>query len=495
MSETIAPAWVGEAVFYQIFPDRFARGVAPPDEPALGLTWEDWDAAPTFHGYKGGNLWGVRDRLDYLAELGITALYLNPIFQSASNHRYHTHDYYRVDPLLGGDRAFQALLAAARDRNIKIVLDGVFNHASRGFFAFSDILENGQSSPWLNWFKVQGWPLAPYNPRKDPNYSCWWNNRALPQFDHDNPAVREYLMGVAEYWMRQGIAGWRLDVPEEIRAPGFWQEFRARVKAIDPEAYIVGEIWGDARAWLDGTQFDGVMNYLFAGPTIAFVAGDRVARKYAERQDYEPYPALDAPGYARKIEQLLGMYSPEARHAQLNLLASHDTARLLTLVGGDRPSIELATLLLLTFPGAPCIYYGDEVGLAGGNDPDCRRGFPAEARWDRDLLGCHRQLIALRHQYPALQTGEYRVLHAEGLTYVFARVLPQGAGESVLVAINASTTAARIALAPPTEFERPPVRVLYGEGARAESAEDTLVLALPPRSGCIAVGDRPQNIS
>ncbi|MEL6216822.1 MAG: glycoside hydrolase family 13 protein, partial [Pseudomonadota bacterium] len=335
------------------------------------------------------------------------------IFQSASNHRYHTHDYHRIDPLLGGERAFREFLAAARARDIKVVLDGVFNHASRGFFGFSDILENGKSSPWLNWFKVQGWPLAPYNPRKTPNYSCWWDNRALPQFNHDNPAVREYLMGVAEYWMRQGINGWRLDVPEEIRTPGFWQEFRTRVKAIDPEAYIVGEIWGDASDWLDGSQFDGVMNYLFAGPTIAFVAGDRVERKYAERQDYAPYPALDAAGYARKIDYLLGLYALDVRHAQLNLLASHDTARLLTLVGGDRASVELATLLLLTFPGAPCIYYGDEVGLAGGNDPDCRRGFPSEERWDRELLACHRQLIALRHQYPALQTGEYRTLHAE----------------------------------------------------------------------------------
>ncbi|MEO0948754.1 MAG: glycoside hydrolase family 13 protein [Cyanobacteria bacterium J06641_5] len=483
--EISTPGWVKHAVFYQIFPDRFARSQQA--SSSLGLTWEPWETSPTLHGYKGGDLWGARDRLDYLANLGITAIYFTPIFQSASNHRYHTHDYYRVDPLLGGNTAFQEFLAAAHARDIKVILDGVFNHASRGFFGFNDILENGKSSPWLDWFKIQGWPLAPYSPRKAPNYDCWWNNRALPQFNHANPAVREYLMGVAEYWVRQGIDGWRLDVPEEIRAPGFWQEFRARIKAINPEAYIVGEVWGNASTWLDGSQFDAVMNYLFAGPTIAFVAGDRVVRKYAERQDYEPYPALDAVGYAAKIEALLGLYAPAIQQAQLNLLASHDTARLLTLAGGDRASVELATLLLLTFPGAPCIYYGDEVGLPGGNDPDCRRGFPPEEQWDRELLAAHQQLIALRHRYPALRTGAYKVVRAEGSIYAFARLGASAGDASVLVVVNTGTEAQTIAL-DTSVFAAVPTQIVYGT-PQVQTSEGIVSLTVLARSGCAIAGD------
>ncbi|NEO88679.1 MAG: alpha-amylase, partial [Spirulina sp. SIO3F2] len=181
------PDWVKSAVFYQIFPDRFAIGTPPEDIFNPQIPLEAWNAPPTLQGYKGGNLWGVIENLDYLQNLGITAIYFTPIFQSASNHRYHTHDYYQVDPLLGGNPALQALLKAAHDRNIKIVLDGVFNHCSRGFFQFNDILENGPHSPWLDWFKVEGWPLSAYDGSRTANYRGWWNNRALPEFNHDHP--------------------------------------------------------------------------------------------------------------------------------------------------------------------------------------------------------------------------------------------------------------------------------------------------------------------
>ncbi|MEM9808853.1 MAG: glycoside hydrolase family 13 protein, partial [Cyanobacteria bacterium P01_D01_bin.56] len=273
------PDWVKHAVFYQIFPDRFARTQRRPLPPAMDVPLETWEASPTLDGYKGGDLWGVAENLDYLQDLGINAIYFTPIFQSASNHRYHTHDYYQVDPMLGGNEAFADLLEAAHQRNIKVVLDGVFNHASRGFFFFNDILENGPSSPWLDWFRVEDWPLSAYDGAKPANYESWWDNRALPEFNHDNPQAREYIMQIAEYWLRQGIDGWRLDVPFEIKAKGFWQEFRERVKTVNPEAYIVGEVWTDARQWLDGTQFDGVMNYLFTGPALAFTAKDNVVMK------------------------------------------------------------------------------------------------------------------------------------------------------------------------------------------------------------------------
>jgi cyclomaltodextrinase len=265
----------------------------------------------------------------------------------------------------------------------------------------------------------------------------------LPEFNHDNPQAREYIMQIAEHWLRQGIDGWRLDVPFDVKAEGFWQEFRQRVKAINPEAYIVGEIWTDARQWLDGTQFDGVMNYLFTGPALAFAAKDRVVMELVEKPAYFPYPALDAQGYAQKIEALLALYPWEIQLTQLNLLSSHDIARALTVVSDDQSSFELAVLLQMTFPGAPSIYYGDEVGLAGAHDPDCRRSFPEKTVWNDKLLNLHKDLIALRHQHPALCTGTYQTLTAVRDLYAFSR---NNEAETIVVVVNTSKDAETLTL-------------------------------------------------
>ncbi|GAB4531534.1 MAG: glycoside hydrolase family 13 protein [Pleurocapsa sp.] len=477
------PDWVKNAVFYQIFPDRFAKSQPTVKGQWLASKLEGWDATPSLQGYKGGNLWGVIDKLDYLQDLGINAIYFTPIFQSASNHRYHTHDYYQVDPLLGGNVAFEALIEAAHKKDIKVVLDGVFNHASRGFFFFNDILENGPHSPWLDWFKIHGWPLSAYDGSKPANYESWVNNRALPQFNHDNPQVKEYIMQVAEYWLYKGIDGWRLDVPNEVTTPGFWQEFRDRVKGVNPEAYIVGEIWCDASHWLDGTQFDGVMNYRFTEPTVAFTAGDRYVREYGQ-QNLEPYPPISASQYAAKMENLLSLYDWEIQLTQLNLLDSHDTSRLITAVGEDKSSFMLASVLLFTFPGAPSIYYGDEVGLPGGKDPDCRRVFPASPSWDIEILKSYKQLIALRHQYPALCTGKYATLYAEGSIYVFARILNDSA---IIVAVNTDTNSQTVSF-PVTKLESQPDKLLYGEGRvnwHHLAEANQLEITIPPRSSLI----------
>jgi cyclomaltodextrinase / maltogenic alpha-amylase / neopullulanase len=497
------PDWVKHAVFYQIFPDRFARSQESPKPLHRAPIWEDWDASPTLQGYKGGDLWGVLERLDYIQALGCNAIYFTPIFQSACNHRYHTHDYYQIDPILGGNGAFKALLDAAHQRGMKIVLDGVFNHCSRGFYFFNDILENGPYSPWVDWFYIEGWPLAPYTGDLPANYQGWFGNRALPVFNHDHPDVRNYLMQVAEFWIEFGIDGWRLDVPFEIKTPGFWQEFRQRVKAINPEAYIVGEVWRDARAWLDGTQFDGVMNYLFTAPTVAFTAGDRVRLDLVENRSYEPYPAIDAAAYGEKIGQLLALYPWEIQLTQLNLLASHDTARLMTIAQGDRASVELANVLMFTFPGAPSIYYGDEVGLPGGLDPDARRGFPVQAQWDTELLALHQQLVALRHQYLALRLGDYRILQAVGSGYAFARCFPAihlpGAAapiaaqpethaETVVVAVNTGDSPLTLVCAPAIAgISTRPDRLIFGHAAIDWSADGQLSLTLGPRSACMIV--------
>lgn len=478
------PDWVKHAVFYQIFPDRFAKSQKPHRRLLRNASWEAWEDMPTLHGYKGGDLWGIIEQLDYLQGLGINAIYFTPIFQSASNHRYHTHDYYQVDPMLGGNPAFQELLDASHQRNMKVVLDGVFNHSSRGFFFFHDVLENGSQSPWVDWFKIHDWPLSPYNGEYPANYEGWAGLRALPVFNHDNPEVREYIMEIAEYWIKFGIDGWRLDVPFEVKTPGFWQEFRDRVKAINPDAYIVGEVWTDAREWLDGTQFDGVMNYLFTGPTIAFTAGDRVDMEQVKDTSYHPYPPLFAAEYGQKIKELLDLYPWEIQLTQLNLLASHDTARLISIAGGDKASVELSTLLLLTFPGAPSIYYGDEVGLPGRRDPDSRRGFPMEANWDREILDFHKELIAVRHAHPALRTGAYKVLHAEGTLYIFARIL---GAEELIVAVNIGTAPVSAHIQP-NDLQSQPSKMLFGSGEvswASEGESPHLTLKVPPRSGCI----------
>lgn len=479
------PNWVKDAIFYQIFPDRFALGKPPKNYPNYwqSSNLESWENLPTPQKYKGGNFWGVIDKLDYLQDLGINAIYFTPIFQSTCNHRYHTHDYYQIDPLLGGNDAFLQFLKQAHKRDIKVVLDGVFNHVGRGFFFFNDILENGTHSPWLDWFKIEGWPLSAYDGSYPANYASWLNNRALPQFNHSNPQVKEYIMQVAEYWLNQGIDGWRLDVPNEVTESGFWEEFRTRVKAINPSAYIVGEIWVDARQWLDGSQFDGVMNYLFTAPTMAFCGGDRILREYVETPPYYPYPAIKAQEYQAQIEHLLNLYDWEITLTQLNLLASHDTARLLTIAGKDTTTVELCTLLLLTFPGAPSIYYGDEVGLEGGLDPDSRRSFPELNSWNHDLLDYHKKLIQLRHEYPALRRGKYQVLLAQEDIYIFSRTLDN---QTLIIAINTDIQPQEVIL----EFDRTPQQVLFGKGSfllHNSEEKQTLHITLAPRSGLIFI--------
>lgn len=487
--EIQTPDWVKHSVFYQIFPDRFAKNKSPQPSLLKNPNWEGWELPPTLQGYKGGNLWGVIEQLDYIQDLGINAIYFTPVFQSASNHRYHTHDYYQVDPILGGNEALKELINAAHSRDIKIVLDGVFNHASRGFFFFNDILENGPYSPWLDWFKIEKWPLSGYDGSKPANYVGWMDNRALPEFNHDNPDVQEYIMAIAEYWINFGIDGWRLDVPFEIETPGFWQEFRRRVKGCNPEAYIVGEVWTDARQWLDGSQFDGVMNYLFTGPTIAFTAQSRVRVELVEAPSYYPYPPLSAEEYSHKIQKLLNLYPWEIQLTQLNLLNSHDVARLMSIVGEDKASVKLSTLLLLTFPGAPSIYYGDEVGLAGEFDPDCRRGFPSPKQWDLDLLEYHKLLIALRHKYTALRIGSYEPLLAEGMVYSFARVFTTNTEdqEELIVTVNSGLESVKITI-PVPQLTTKPERVVYGNcTARWLDIDggNHIELILSPRSGCI----------
>jgi len=432
------PGWVKDATFYQIFPDRFARSKRMPD-----LDFEPWHSPPTKYGFKGGDLFGIVEKLDYLTDLGISALYLNPIFASASNHRYHTYDYYNVDPLLGGNDALRTLIDESRERQNRIILDGVFNHASRGFWQFHHVLENGINSPYIDWFhfdpeRLNGtrrWGAYPSQEEEQAiknegslkviGYLGWWDLPALPKFNTDNPAVREFLFRVAEHWMKAGIDGWRLDVASEIDDDSFWQELRNRVRFINPEAYMVGEIWHEAERWLQGDQFDAVMNYLFTSAVMSFCGGKHVdinmVNQVGGLKD-RVQSEMDAPKFADEIDRLTNLYHPDITYSQLNLLDSHDMPRFLTCVNDDLPSLKLAMLFMFTFLGAPCLFYGDEIGITGAHDPACRKGFPwDESAWNMELLSYTKELIALRRDNPVLRHGSYKRLFSEGHAFAFAR--------------------------------------------------------------------------
>ncbi len=478
------PDWVKNAIFYEIFPDRFARSSRTTHLP--GLRFQQWGSPPTVTGFQGGDLRGIVDKLDYLTQLGINAIYLTPIFTSASTHRYHTYDYLHVDPLLGGDDALKELLEAMHERGMKLVLDGVFNHTGRGFWAFHHILENGGDSPYLDWFTIHGYPLRPYpeNPKQPINYSAWWNLPDLPKLNTKHPAVREYLLEVAQHWIRFGVDGWRLDVPHEIDDDDFWRTFRQVVKQENPEAYICGEIWREARRWLQGDQFDGVMNYLFTGPTISFFA----ARTF--RNDYKhpnlPIVAAKADQLAAQIEQMYGYYDWEINYAQLNMMGSHDMARI-HWITQDLSASKLCVLFQMTMPGAPCIYYGDEVGLSGGPDPDCRAAFPwhDESSWNYELLTFFRRATALRTTLPALRTGDFRILHAKEELFIFARRL---ADQVAIVAFNAAETDA-IASVPAAELVGRPPRQVWPleEHIEFEVRDSQLQLFVPAREALVLV--------
>jgi cyclomaltodextrinase / maltogenic alpha-amylase / neopullulanase len=474
------PEWVKDAVFYQIFPDRFARSgsVAKPSN------LEPWDSPPTTHGFKGGDLLGIIEHLDYLQELGVNALYLNPVFQSTANHRYHTYDYYHVDPMLGGNDALGSLVNAVHQRGMHVILDGVFNHASRGFFQFNDILENGPASPYLDWFYITGWPLHAYETSRKPNYGAWWGLHALPKFNTETPAVREFLLSIARYWIEQGVDGWRLDVPGEIADDSFWVEFRRRVKQANPEAYMVGEIWQDGRHWLQGDQFDAVMNYLFTKASLSFFVGRELNSALLSGLGYAPVEPLDARGFGAAVDSLLALYPQQVTQVQMNLLDSHDTARFLSLARGDESALRLAVLFTMCYPGAPCVYYGDEVGMEGNRDPDCRRAFRWDQKqWNVSLLDHYRRCIALRQAHPALRRGGYRPLYAQDQIYAFGRHL---GSDALVVVLNASSAPWEVSV-PVADVvgEGTAVRAAWGQGTTRVVGGRISGLVVPARSGLV----------
>jgi len=409
MTDAQYPAWVQDAIFYQIFPERFANGDGSNDPPNVVT----WDAIPRRESFYGGDLQGVLDHLPFLEDLGVTALYLTPVFAAGTNHKYDTSDYLSIDAAFGTTDLLRSLVAACHRRGIRVVLDAVFNHCGDGFWAFKDVVVNGATSPYADWFQSASYPIQ----SDPPSYQTCGGAAFLPKLNLTNREVRDYLLHVTRYWIEMcDIDGWRLDVP--WKAPmDFWREFRTAVKALKPDAYIVGETWRDTANWLQGDTCDGVMNYPLRECILDYCVRDTM-----DAEDFDHF--------STRLRTVHG----HADHVGLNLLGSHDTPRLLTLCAGDVRRATLSISLQFTLPGAPMVYYGDEIGLTGDNDPDCRRTMPWDAaRWNQALYTTYRTLIHARRTHVALRRGEVEPLHVFNGVYAFRRAF---ADDEVIVVVN-----------------------------------------------------------
>ena len=408
------PEWLDEAVVYQIFPERFNNGNDELDPANL----KNWGELPKRDSFFGGDLQGIYEKLDYLEDLGVNTIYLTPIFESLSNHKYNIDDYLKIDEHFGDEEIFEKLVNKAHDKDMKIILDAVFNHSGFNFFAFEDLRKNGKDSKYKNWYIYDSLPLQTEIPV---NYETFARNIPnLPKLNTANKEVQDYLLKVTEYWMKNfDIDGWRLDVADEVD-PSFWRRFRKKVKSLDKDAYIIGEVWHSGMKWLQGNQFDAIMNYSFTEAVIDFIARDKIGPS-----EFDNRLTINRMNYREDIANSL-----------LNLLDSHDTPRILRHCNEDKNKMKLAVLIQMTYPGVPMILYGDELGLTGGDDPDSRRCMP----WNNDqadynLRDFYKSLIKIRKNNEILQKGDFEtfVIEEAKNIYSFKRILDS---EEIIVIIN-----------------------------------------------------------
>ncbi|MBD8069538.1 alpha-glycosidase [Bacillus sp. PS06] len=412
-----SPEWVKDTVWYQIFPERFANGNSELD-PEGTLPWGSEDPKPD--SFFGGDFEGIINHIDYLVELGITGIYFTPIFKAPSNHKYDTINYLEIDPQFGDKETFKKLVDLCHEKGIRVMLDAVFNHSGFYFDAFQDVLENQEESKYKDWFHLREYPVVGL---PEPNYDTFAFTHMMPKLNTENPEVKEYLLNVGRYWIEEfDIDGWRLDVANEVDHQ-FWREFRTAVKSVKSDVYILGEIWHDSMPWLQGDQFDAVMNYPFTEATLGYIAKDEI---HAEQ-------------FSQALTQVLTSYPKGVNEAAFNLLGSHDTARVLTISKDSKEKLRLLFLFQLSFIGSPCIYYGDEVGINGENDPGCRKCMVwDEADQDKDLLQFVKKVISLRKEYPAFGNhGEFKMLETNRETnhIIYSK---RSKDEEIFIAINNS---------------------------------------------------------
>ena len=396
------PKWASHAMIYNIFPDSFATGRRMISEKPTELEWEGQKTT----GKLGGTLRGIIENVDYLEELGVNAIYINPIFAAGEYHKYDLLDYYHIDPCFGTNEEFALLVDVYHTHGIKVIIDGVFNHCGWKFFAFEDVVQNGEASKYKDWFYGLQYPVVrPEDPEAYPNYDCFGYERMMPKLNLDNPETANYFIEVGRYWIREfHIDGWRLDVASEIN-DGFWRAFHKAVKEENPEAILIGEVWESAGHWLDGTIFDSTMNYDFR---------KHCRRFFAER-------TIDAMEFTDRVTDMLMRYREQTVYAQLNVLDSHDVSRFLSVCHEDEKLYALALVFQMTFPGMPSVFYGDEQGITGILEKDYRHPMI----WDKrnPLFSFFQKLLSLRKGEEVLQTGDFHTVLDEvsDCMYVYER--------------------------------------------------------------------------
>lgn len=411
------PEWAANKVVYQIFPSRFAA-TEPVDK-------ELWYKAPiTPMDDLHGNLRGIIEHMDDIQNLGIDVLYMTPIFQSNSCHKYDTTDYYQIDPSFGTTEDLKELVKKAHERGMKVVLDAVYNHTGREFFAFADILENGEKSKYRDWYFIDGFPLKS-EWGEIPNFKCFGYYGGMPKLNLKNPEVEKYITDVACYWIKEcDIDGWRLDVGDEI-SHFFWKNFRKAVKAVKKDLLIIGEIWHYAGDFLEGDEWDTVMNYPFYLNLIDLLADEKITVSQ----------------FVQNLGYLKGRLNKNCYPLMWNLIDSHDTARFLHLCNDNKKKQHLAAAFQLLLPGMPMIYYGDEYAMPGANDPDCRRGMYWDEEYqDKEMYEWYKRLIQVRKSHACIVEGELdgSVTEDEEGTIVLIR---KNGEETIAMIFNCSSSA------------------------------------------------------
>jgi glycosidase len=461
------PTWVENSVIYQIFPDRFANGDKSNDPPDV----QPWGAKPAYYNFFGGDVAGVSQHLGYLKDLGIGAVYFNPVFKGPSNHRYETTDYLQIDPRFGTNKEFSDLTHRMRADGIRTVLDFAFNHTATDFFAFKDVLEKGKDSPYTDWYFIRSYPVKV---KENPPYVAWYGFPSMPKLNVMNPGAHAYILNAVDFWKHNSdLAGIRLDVASEVDSR-LWRDMRAHVKAYSPDTWIIGEEWGDAGPWLSGDQWDSTMDYQFRDACVHFFAeGSTRPSEFMGR-----------------LQAIYDSYVPQVSRNLMNLIDSHDTPRFLTVCKGNRDLLLLAATVEFTWPGAPTIYYGDELGMTGDRDPDNRRCMEwNRATPDNAILAYYKRLVHIRNTVPALRTGEPQILLTDDRngTFSYARTLDN---RSAIVAVNASTEAKTLTIPLSTlHISSGPSTPLVDliSGLRAFVSGRTVSLRLPARRAAVLV--------